>query len=152
MGGLNIGGGGRRGGGGRNTRNNSSQNSDTAAAPRLPPGINLPHEELSIVVANYTDMHFDGNVAIGSLTESGADLLLVPPGSNDLPPEGATGTFRLWIENGAVTKYELHLSAKTAPGGRSVQGGFTETITVEFKDVGTTNIAVPDAAKQKLGI
>jgi hypothetical protein len=121
-------------------------------APRLPAGINFPHEELSIIAANYTEMHFDGAVAGGTLTESGVDLLLVPPASTELPPEDATGTFRLWVENGAVTKYELKLAAKTAPGGRSAKGGFSETITVVLKDVGATVIDVPDAAKDKLGI
>jgi len=158
LGGLNIGGGGgRRGGGGgggggsRGSKgNNANQDSGSSAPARLPGGINLPHEELAIIAANYTDLHLDADVVSGTLTESGADLILVPPGSADTPPAGATGTFRLWLKDGAVTKYEVHLSAKTAPSGRTVKGGFTETITVDLKDVGTTTFEVPAAAKQRL--
>ncbi len=154
LGGVNLGGGGRRGGGGGGSRSsrgkNASEDSSTSTPARLPSGINLPHEELAIIVANYTDLHFDPEVVGGTLTESGADLLLLPPNSTDTPPAGAAGTFRLWIKDGAVTKYEVHLSAKTAPGGRTVKGGFSETITVELKEVGTTKFVVPAAAKQKL--
>ncbi len=140
---------GRRGGN-RSSRSSSSD-SETGGLPPLPAGINLPHEELAIIVANYTDMHSDGSVATGKLTEIGVDLLLVPPGSNETPPEEATGTFQLWIKDGAVTKYEVKVSAKTGPGGRAVSGGFSETITVEFKNVGSTTFDVPDAAKRRLG-
>ncbi len=155
LGGVNLGGGGRRGGGSgggsRGSRGkNASEDSSTNTPARLSSGINLPHEELAIIVANYTDLHFDAEVVSGTLTESGADLLLLPPSSTDTPPAGAAGTFRIWIKDGAVTKYEVHLSAKTAPGGRTAKGGFSETITVELKDVGTTKFAVPAAAKQKL--
>jgi hypothetical protein len=149
MPGLNIGGTGRRGGN-RGSRNSGNQDSGTGVSSRLPAGINLPHEELAIIVANYTDLHFDGDVVSGTLTQTGADLLLVPPGSSDTPPEGSSGTFRLWIKDGAVTKYELKFSAKTGPGGRAVKGGFSETITVELKDVGSTTFDVPEAAKQRL--
>lgn len=149
LGGIGLGGAGRRGGRGGGSRS-GSQNSAAEAPARLPSGINLPHEELAIIVANYTNLHFDGNVASGSLTESGSDLLLSPAGSAETPPAGATGTFRLWIKDGAVTKYQVHLSAKTAPGGRAVKGGFSETINVELEDVGSTKFDVPDAAKQRL--
>lgn len=153
-GGLSGGGGGGTGlSTGRRSRNSRNSNSDpdTGGLLRLPAGINLPHEELGIIVANYTNLHSDGSVADGTLTEIGVDLLLVPPGSNDTPPEEGKGTFRLWIKDGMVTKYEVKLSGKTAPGGRTVSGGFAETITVEFKNVGTTTFEVPDAAKHRLG-
>lgn len=143
-------GGGRRSSN-RSSRNSGNQESGSGGPPGLPNGINLPHEELAIIVANYTDLHTDGAIASGSLTEIGADLLLVPPGSNDTPPENATGTFRLWISGGGVTKYEVKIAAKTGPGGRAVSGGFSETITVELKNVGSTSFEVPDAAKRRLG-
>jgi len=138
---------GSRGGGGGS---GGGQDAGSGAPATFPPGINLPHEELAIIVANYTDLHLDGDIASGALTQIGTELLIVPPGSKDAPPEGATGTFRLWIKDGIVTKYELKLSAKTAPGGHAVKGGFSETITVELKDAGTTTVEVPDAAKKQL--
>jgi hypothetical protein len=152
-GGLSGGGTGLSTGRRSGSRSSRSSNTDsgTGGLPGLPAGINLPHEELAIIVANYTDLHSDGSIASGGLTEIGVDLLLVPPGSNDTPPEGATGTFRLWISDGIVTKYEVKVSAKTGPGGKAVSGGFSETITVEFKNVGSTTFDVPDAAKRRLG-
>jgi len=65
------------------------------------------------------------------------------------PPEGAAGTFRLWITNGAVTKYELKLTANTAPGGRG--GSYSETRAIELSGVGSTRVEVPEAAKRRLG-
>jgi hypothetical protein len=126
--------------------------SSATASPKLPAGVNLPHEELAIVAANYAEMHFEDAVVSGKLTEWGADLLLLPPGWMQAPPDKAAGTFRLWIKDGAVTKYELKLAAETGPGGASVKGGLSETITVELTDVGTTTVDVPAAAKLKLGV
>jgi hypothetical protein len=151
----NRGGGGARGvagGGGARGRsgNNGNQDGASTANPRLPAGINLPHEELSIIVTNSTDLHLEGGVLSGKLLPSGADLLLVPPGVAQRAPAGAAGTFRLWIENGAVTKYELKLSADAAPGGGRTSGGFSETITVELSKVDATTFAVPAAARSKL--
>ena len=154
-GGLGRSGGGRRGGGGRGRGSRSgggggSGDTEMGAPARFPAGINLPHEELGLIMVNYTNLHMEGEVISGTLTQIGAELLIVPPGSKDAPPEGATGTFRLWIKDGMVTKYELQLSAKTAPGGRSVRGGFSETITVVLTDIGSTPLNVPEAAKRRL--
>jgi len=148
------GGGGRssKGGGSQRSRSGGgSQNSSDSARPKLPAGINLPHEELAILAANNTDVHLENGVVSGKLTQSAADLLLVPPGSSQRPPEGSAGTFRLWIKDGAVTKYELKLTAETTPNGARVNGGFSETSTVDLSNVGSTNVEVPDAAKRKLG-
>ncbi|HWA08269.1 MAG TPA: hypothetical protein VG838_02265 [Opitutaceae bacterium] len=151
-------GGGRRGGGGggggRGSRGGSGRgngdDSGGGAPARFPAGINLPHEELGLIVANYTNLHTDGDAIAGTLTQIGAELLIVPPGSKEKPPEGAAGTFRLWIKDGVVTKYELSLSARTAPGGKTARGGFSETTTVILSDVGSSHVDVPDAARRKL--
>jgi hypothetical protein len=137
----------RRGSGG-----GEPDSSSATVRPKLPSGVNLPHEELAIVAANHADMHVEDGVVNGKLTEWGADLLLQPPGWMQAPPDKAAGTFRLWIKDGAVTKYELKLTAETGPGGASIKGGLAETITVEVTDVGTTKVDVPPAAKLKLGV
>jgi len=148
--------GGGMGGGAQRSRSgggNRGADSDTAASalPRLPTGINLPHEELAIIAANYTDMHFEDGVVSGKLTQFGSDLLLAPTGSNEKAPDGSTGTFRLWIKDGAVTKYELKLSADEPPAGFGGKGKFSATITVELSDVDATVVDVPVVARQKLG-
>jgi hypothetical protein len=129
-----------------------ADSSSSGVSPKLPAGVNLPHEELAIVAANYAEMHVEEGGVSGKLTEWGADLLIEPPGWTQSPPDKAAGTFRLWIKDGMVTKYELKLTAETGPGGAMVKGGLSETITVEITDVGTTNVKVPPAAKLKLGV
>jgi hypothetical protein len=149
-------GGGRSGG--RTQRNRSGGGSQSASTPtpastvpRLPTAINYPHEELALIASNYSEMHFEGGVVSGKLTEFGADQLLVPPATMKNAPDNSTGTFRLWITDGAVTKYELKLTADQAPAGTNLKGSFSETITVELTDIGTTTVEVPAAAKLKLG-
>jgi hypothetical protein len=156
-GGSTSGRGGRRGGGGsggsgqRSRSGNQDSSSPAAGTLKLPAGVNLPHEELAIVAANYTDLHFEPGLVSGKLTQSGADLLLVPPGLMQPSPENSAGTFRLWIADGTVTKYELKLTADKGPGNTPAKGSFAETVTVEITDVGKTVVEVPDAAKTKLG-
>jgi hypothetical protein len=147
--------GGSAGGANSGSRRSSAGNdpdstSATTGRPKLPAGVNLPHEELAIIAANYTDMHSEGGVVTGKLTDWGADLLLSPPGWTQSPPDNAGGTFRLWLKDGAVTKYELKLKADNGPGGVAVAGGINQTITVELTDIGTTQVEVPAAAKLKL--
>jgi len=154
--GRNRGTGGGSGGGGPGTSGQRGRSSATTqdaptGSPRIPTAINLPHEQLAIVAANYTEVHVEDAVVSGKLTDSAAELLLLPPGSNQTPPEKAAGTFRLWTKDGAVTKYELKLTAETGPGGASIRGGLSETVTVELTDIGTTTVDVPPAARHKLG-
>jgi hypothetical protein len=142
-----VGGGGSRGGGGGS---GSGRGSDTSSANANVPGaLNLPHEELSLIATNYTELHPEDGGVSGKLSSTGADLLFMPPGSSQRPPEGAAGTFRLWIKDGAITKYEVKLTARTAPGGRG--GSYSETRTVEISGIGSTKVEVPEAAKRRLG-
>jgi hypothetical protein len=139
------------GGTGTSSQRRGNQDSaSTTPGPKLPSGVNLPHEELAIVASNYSEMHFADGVVTGTLTEWGADQLLVPPGWMQSPPDKAAGTFRLWIKDGAVTKYELKMTAETGPGGATIKGGLAKTITVELTDIGATTVTVPPAAKLKL--
>ncbi len=137
----------RRGSGG-----SEPDSSPATVRPKFPSGVNLPHEELAIVAANHSDLHVEEGGVSGKLTEWGADLLLQPPGWMQAPPDKAAGTFRLWIKDGAVTKYELKLAAESGLGGATIKGGLTETITVEVTDIDNTAVDVPPAAKLKLGI
>ena len=90
----------------------------SAVSPAPPAGINLPHEELAIIVANYTDLHSDGSIASGSLTEIGVDLLLVPcPAPTKRHPRMRRELFAC----GSTTvqrspSNEVVVSAKTGPG------------------------------------
>jgi hypothetical protein len=148
-------GGGARGAGGMGggSRGRSGAGGEVSASSnrtKLPASINLPHEELAIIAANYVELRSEKDAYVGKLTPAGTDLLLVPPGSPQHAPEGANGTFRLWVKDNVVTKYELTLSAASAPGRASSSGRFSETITVDVTGVGTTKFDVPATAKSKL--
>ena len=112
-----------------------------------------PHEELGIIVSSHTELSVSAGVAIGTLTESGAMLLLVHDGQKHITPRQARGAFKLWIQNGAVAKYELQLwgelTVEGLYGPKDVEVNQTQTTTI--KDVGTTRVSVPPEAKKKLG-
>jgi len=115
-------------------------------------GISLPHEELGLIVSSHRDLVVDGTTVSGTLTDLGARLLLVREGQDALTPVRATGDFKLWLRDGAVTHYEitlegtLHVQASQGVRPMTVRQ-VTRTI---IKDVGTTQVHVPDEARAKL--
>lgn len=115
--------------------------------------LGLPHEEIGLIVGSHTAITADGDVVTGSLSETGAKLLLVHPGQNELTPLTAAGTFRLWVRDGALVKYELKLTGTLAVETPNTRREVTvhQTSTTELKAVGTTTFVVPAEARQKLG-
>jgi hypothetical protein len=114
--------------------------------------ISLPHEDIGIIIGSSADLKVDGGIVSGRLSDTGAKLLLLPPGQENVTPELAFGTFKLWITEGALTKYEVQLTgtvAITAGKNRRVTKT-TQTSTTELKDIGSTKFTVPPEAKAKL--
>ena len=115
--------------------------------------LSRPHEEIGLIIGSYTEIQSDGDIITGTLSETGAKLLLVHAGQNELTPLKASGTFRLWVTNGALLKYELRLdgilSVETPSARRQVE--VHQKSTTEIKAVGTTNFDVPEEARKKLG-
>jgi hypothetical protein len=66
------------------------------------------------------------------------------------PPKIADpkGSVKFWIQNGALTKYEINVQGKVTAGDR--ESDVNRTTTVEIKDVGATKLEVPAEAKQKM--
>ncbi len=60
----------------------------------------------------------------------------------------AKGSVKFWVKDGALTKYEFKLKGSIKFGDNDFP--VDRTATVEIKDVGTTKVEVPDAAKKKL--
>lgn len=116
--------------------------------------LSRPHEELSIIVAGYTDLKVEGAIVSGTLTETGAKLLLVHPGQKEITPLQGSGTFRLWIKDGALVKYEVRLEGTLAvvAGGNRREIQVHQTAVTQLRDVGTTKFDVPAEAKKKLGV
>jgi hypothetical protein len=66
------------------------------------------------------------------------------------PPKIASpkGSVKFWVQNGALTKYEVNIQGKVTAGDR--ESDVNRTTTVEIKDAGSTKLEVPAEAKQKM--
>lgn len=115
--------------------------------------ISHPHEELGVIVGSYEQLSVEDDVVTGSLTNLGAQLLLVRDGQEYIEPISATGTFKVWLRNGIVAKYQVTLQGLLnihVQSGRRKVEVHQVTYTI-LKDVGTTSFDVPDQARAKLG-
>ena len=100
------------------------------------------------------DLKKDTNGISGELTEDGAKALLMfrPRGGNG-DNEGPTvshakGSVKFWLADGKLVKYQFHVQGTVSFNGNDRDAD--RTTTVEIKDVNSTKIEVPDAAKKKL--
>lgn len=126
---------------------------------QMPPYSNLqktlsrPHEELGIIVAGAGELKVEGDVVSGTLSDTAAKLLLVHAGQKEITPLKASGTFRLWLRDGALVKYEVKLAGTLAVMNNGVRHEIDvhQTALTEIKNIGTTKFDVPDDAKKKLG-
>jgi hypothetical protein len=115
--------------------------------------LSRPHEELAIIVAGYTELKADGDSVTGLLSETAAKLLLVHAGQQEITPLTASGTFRLWVREGQIAKYEIKLEGTLAVAANGDRHEITvhQTATTEVKNIGTTKFEVPEEAQKKLG-
>lgn len=113
-------------------------------------GISRPHEELGVIVSCQTSLQVDGDMVAGTLSDTGAQLLLVRDGQEDIKPLAAAGTFRLQILNGTVVRYALKLEGLLEVGGRRVHVHQISSTVVT--NVGTTKVDAPRDARRKLGL
>lgn len=115
-------------------------------------GVTHPHEDLGVIVSSHESWVVEVDGVSGSLTDLGAQLLLVRDGQKEIEPRRAAGTFKLWIRDGMVTKYQVRLegllSVQTKTGRKDVE--VHQTATTSLTDVGTTAFEVPDEARRKL--
>jgi hypothetical protein len=111
-------------------------------------GISHPHNELAILVSCATELQVAGDVVTGTLSDTGAALLLVSDEQRDVVPLAAAGVFKLWLNAGAVVKYQLRLEALLEVNKRKTPAHVLAT--TELNDVGSTRVLVPDEARLKL--
>jgi hypothetical protein len=115
-----------------------------------------PADEAQDLAEKTKSLKSDEGVISGDLTEEGAKARLTfgrgrRGGNGGAPPEisNAKGTAKFWIKDGTLAKYESHVT-----GTRKNQNGddmdIDITTTVEIKDVGTTQLAIPEEATKKL--
>lgn len=111
-------------------------------------GVTPPHEELAVLVSNYTTLDVADNIATGTLTPTGAALLLAPGEDGD-PPIAAGGTFKIWIQNRRVVRYQLRLEGIVLSGKKQI--AVHQISETAVKDVGQSTLEVPAMVVAKLG-
>ena len=110
-----------------------------------------PAAALELMADKSKDITKSGDTYSGDLTEEGAKSLMTfgRRGGQAADISKAKGTVKIWLKDGAITKYQTKVS-----GTRKNQDGddvdMEITTTVEIKDIGTTKIAVPDEAQKKM--
>jgi hypothetical protein len=108
----------------------------------------LPHEELGVIVSSHADFQVEENVVSGTLTDIGAQLLLVHDGHEYIKPVTAGGRFRLWLNDEWVEKYSVELAGVVVVDRKAI---YVRQQSMTFvKDVGTTRLAVPAEARRRL--
>jgi hypothetical protein len=90
------------------------------------------------------DLKKEGDVYSGDLTEEGAKAQFRFGNAS-----GAKGSVKFWLKDGVLSKYEFKVTGKVDFNGNEVD--VDRATTTEIKDVGTTKVIVPEAAKKKLG-
>ena len=63
-------------------------------------------------------------------------------------PKGVKGSAKFWVKDGALVKYQTHLTGTVSFDGNDTVLDFTRTTAIH--DVGTTKMDIPDEAKKKL--
>jgi hypothetical protein len=110
--------------------------------------LSLPHQELALIVSCHTSLDVTGNVAVGSLSDIGAQLLLVHDGHEYIRPVIATGRFKLWLSGGAVVRYIVELAGIVLVERKPVY--VRQNSTTVLKDVATTTFDLPSDAHRRL--
>jgi hypothetical protein len=69
-------------------------------------------------------------------------------GGNGPEISGASGSLKVWVKDGLVSKYELKIKGTVSFNGNDRD--VDRTTAVEIKDIGSTKVEVPEEARKKL--
>jgi hypothetical protein len=111
-------------------------------------GVSHPHQELAIIVSCAMALVTNSEIVTGTLSDTGAALLLVCDEQADVSPLSAAGEFKLWVSNGRVVKYQLKLEGVLAINHRKVAAHVNATTVLH--DIGSTHLLVPNEVRAKL--
>lgn len=111
--------------------------------------LSRPHEELAVIVSSHTEMKVEGDHVSGSLSDIGAQLLLVHAGQDHIEPLAAEGMFELIIRDGLVRRYRLRLEGILLIGKKRIL--VRQTSETVITNVGATRFELPEEARRKLG-
>jgi len=111
---------------------------------RMLRNLKAPAAQVTELVGGLKELKKDGDVYSGNLTEEGAKTQFRMGNTKD-----AKGSVKFWLKDGVLSKYEVKVTGKVDFNGD--ERAVDRATTTEIKEVGTTKIIVPEAAKKKLG-
>jgi len=110
-----------------------------------------PAAQVTEIVSGIKDLKKDGDTYSGDLSEEGARKLLTfraRQGGEGPTVTNPKGSAKFWLKDGALVKYEFHVTGAISFNGNDFDSD--RTTTVEIKDIGSTKVEVPEEAKKKL--
>ena len=110
-----------------------------------------PADDVVDTVGKTKELKKESDVYSGDLTEAGAKELLSFGGRrnpNAPEPKNAKGSVKVWTKEGALSKYQVKVQGTVQFNGEDRD--VDRTTTIEIKDVGTTKLDMPEAAKKKM--
>ena len=110
---------------------------------RMVKNLKTPAIQAVELVAAAKELKKDGEAYSADLTEEGAKAQF-----RFGTPKNPKGSVKFWLKDGALSKYEFKVQGKVEFNGNEMD--VDRATTVEIKEVGTTKVNIPAAAKKKL--
>lgn len=109
-----------------------------------------PAAQAVALIADCKDLQQTNGAYSSDLNEDAVKKMMMfrRRGGNAPEISNPSGTATFWINNGELTKYELQLKGTANFNGNDVN--LERDTTVQFTDIGSTTINVPDDVKKKL--
>ena len=111
---------------------------------RMVANYKLPASQATNLLAAAKELKKEGDTYSGEMTEAGAKSQY-----RFGEPINPKGSVKFWVKEGVIVKFEAKVEATMEFNGNDVD--VTRTTTTEIKDLGTTTVKVPEAARKKLG-
>jgi hypothetical protein len=111
---------------------------------RMMRNFKIPAVQAADLAGVTKELKKDGDIYSGDLTEEGAKAQFRFGNTS-----GAKGSVKFWLKDGVLSKYEFKVTGKVDFNGNEVD--VDRATTTEVRDVGTTKVSVPEAARKKLG-
>lgn len=124
---------------------------------RMMENFKAPATEAMEMAAEVKDLKEADGALQGTLSEDAAKKLIVVGGGPRRPNADANagpqiantkGTAKFWVKDGQLAKMQYNVKGTMSFNGNDRE--IDRTTTVEFKDVGSTKITVPDEVKKKM--
>ena len=107
-----------------------------------------PAAQAQDIVGKTKELKKEGDVYFGELTEEGVKTAAAFRRGGNAEVKNGSGTAKFWVKDGVLSKYEYSVKGKRSFNDQEFD--IDRTVTTEIKDVGTTKVVVPEAAKKKI--